>query len=76
MNLYEVYLKGNLKYFNPAYVVSISMDEAYETVLKYLQEHDYGFISDRGLHSIKIIAQDSIYSDHNMLFVGEKNEKI
>lgn len=72
MNLYEVYLKGNLERFRPAYVVANSMNEAYEIVFDWLSKKNYGFPSDRALYSIKIIAQESEYTDYERLFISEK----
>lgn len=77
MNLYEVHLKGNIKNFDPSYVVAESLDLAYKIVLDWLNKNDYGFLEDRELSNITILANEDEYSNYPRLFVSEKiDEKI
>lgn len=80
MNLYLVELRGcNKEYtfpnLSPAYVVAKDANGAYELVRKWADLRNYGFVDDRILKSIKLLAVyvgDSEYVSHPApLFIGK-----
>jgi len=66
MKLFKVVLKGMrstaLGVANGcAYVVADGMDEAYQSVKKYLDEKDLGFFDERELDRVELIAAEGDY---------------
>ena len=60
MNLYLVELRGCKSYcgssLSPAYVVAKDTDSAYALVKKWADTRDYGFLDERGLKSVTLLA--------------------
>ena len=72
MNLYLVETKIIL-----AYVVAKDWSEAADTVVKWLNEYDYGFHSERFVRNISLVAplpQEPV-GQKVMLFVGGRDEE-
>jgi len=57
-NLYLVTVRGlNRSPLKSSYVVAEDPEAAYQTVRKHLDKEDYGFIEDRILESVKLLAE-------------------
>lgn len=73
MNLYRVYMQNNL--LNNPFVVASDPNMAYKVVWEWLEEHDYGFESDRILEIVKMIAEkcylDNLTNKTPKLFIGD-----
>lgn len=67
-NLYRVFLRGSIA--GPHYVVASTTDEAIQTVVADHQQRDYGFLSDRVLDRIELVAEDNLYTRVNRLYVA------
>lgn len=68
-SLYKVYLQGfkGVARLNPIYVAAQHPTEAYSKVRDYLDCRDYGLLRDRELERIELIAQNSEYTNLNLL---------
>ena len=77
MKLYKVKLIGmsssiSTKY-NESYVVANDSNEAYLKVRSFLDRNDIGFVNQRELDSVQLLAEDTQYPEcKTILFVGDK----
>lgn len=65
--LYKVTLKGLHGVMGPnyqvSYVVASDLTSAYNKVREYLDEHEIGFLRDRELDCIKLVADTNMYGE-------------
>jgi hypothetical protein len=77
VKIYKVVVKGNFSNLGKsdngkvAYVITNSLDKAYNIVRKHLDNHDLGFGDDRELYDISILAENKEYSAYNILFMDD-----
>ena len=67
MNLYRVKLQGlfssiNTNY-NMSYVVAPNAEMAYQEVRVYLDKEDIGFVGERALEAVELLAEDCEYPE-------------
>jgi len=74
LKLYYVKVVAGAKYEGSmnAYVIASNPDEAYRVLREYLDSNDYGFLSERKLDSITLIAEEDERT-RNLLW-GGKNQ--
>ena len=68
MKLYRVYLRGMQTSINGTahgqpFVVAENAQEALEKVQQYLNEKDYGFVFEREMDRIELLAEEGDYPD-------------
>ncbi len=72
--LFRVTLRGFNSFgeesYKTTYVVSKSLDEAYNRVKTYFEEKNYGYKKDRELEKIELIAEENSTSNIPLLFTG------
>ncbi len=73
MRLYRVNLRGDIKRYNPSYVVAKDPSSAYEIVKAELDRLDYGFYMNRQLRSVELIAEANEHTLlESRLFLGNQ----
>ena len=76
--LFKVTVKGICgKQYKTVYVISDSLDDAYQTYRNFLDNQDYGFDYERELKEIELVAKfyKNAESDCEMLFISNKVSK-
>ena len=79
MKLYKVFLRGMQSSFpityGVSYVVADNPDAAFSMVKKYLDKKDIGFVRDREMGSIELLAEEKDYPNcGNILFIQKEEE--
>ncbi len=74
MNLYRVKLRGMQSSrtgiaYGDSYVLAHNPTEAYQKVREFLDKSDIGFLKDRELESLELLANTEGYSIGRMVFV-------
>ena len=73
--LFKVTIKGFFgSQYKTVYVISDSLDDAYQTYRNFLDEKDYGFEHQRELESIELIAKfyTGAEEECKMLFISNQ----
>ena len=76
--LFKVTVRGIGSQYKTVYVISDSMDDAYQTYRDFLDIKDYGFEHERELEKIELIAKfyEDAEEDCEMLFISDKAKDI
>jgi predicted nucleic-acid-binding Zn-ribbon protein len=75
MKLYLVVVRCSAKEYSESYVVAEGMDEAYGIVKDFMDKDEIGFIDDRELRSVTLIAETARYPKcGTRLFIKEQIE--
>lgn len=66
--LYKVTLRGFTSVssgvnYKTSYVVADDPQQAYQAVLNDLNARDYGYVEDRELHSVELLAEDNEFTN-------------
>ena len=69
MNLYRVTLRGmtsrigSSQAYGVAYVAALNAQDAYSAVRRSLDREDIGFVADRALDRVELLAEDGAYPE-------------
>lgn len=72
MRLYKVVLLGMLSGYGTSYVVADDPTSAYDTVKKFLDKNNLGFLDHRKLDRVELLADTDQYALPTILHIQEK----